>query len=218
MLSNTGKRGPVLLEPSDEIYRRKKVALANGVAQVKPYVAFPVRVANMSSKEVILQKHEKIGAAVSLSTAANVDMVNNQIDQNPDQNRGDTVSDSDLDNLELDHLSADLQTRIREFLAPFSELWSEQLGTVRLREHRIKLKPDSEPVFSQPYGAGPKARDIEPEEVSKMLSAGVIEPATTKWASPVVIVPKSDGTLRFCVDYRKLNALKVKDSYRIPIV
>ena len=64
--------------------------------------------------------------------------------------------------------------------------------------------------------AGPKAREIEQEEVSKMLTAGVIEPATTEWASPVVLVPKTDGTLRFCVDYRKLNALTVKDSYPLP--
>ena len=213
MLLNTGKRGPVLLEASDERYRRKKVALVNGVAQVKPDVAFPVRVANMSSKEVILQKHEKIGTAVPLSTAANVDMVNNQTDQNADQTDGDTILPTDLDNLELDHLSADLQTRVREFLSPFSELWSGQLGTVRLTEHRIKLKPDSEPVFSQPYRAGPKARDIEQEEVSKMLNAGVIELATTEWASPVVLVPKSDGNFQFCVDYRKLNALTVKYSY-----
>ena len=215
-LVNTGKRGPVLLEAADEIYRRKKVTLANGVAQVKRSLAFPVRVANLLSKEVVLQNHEKIGTAVPLSMAANVDMVNNQTDQNADQNDGDTVSDTDLDNLELDHLSADLQTRVSEFLAPFSELWSGQLGTVRLTEHPINLKPDSEPVFSQPYRAGPKAQDIEQEEVSKMLPAGVIEPATTESTSPMVLVPKTDGTLRFCFDYRKLNALTVKYSYPLP--
>ena len=49
-----------------------------------------------------------------------------------------------------------------------------------------------------------------------MSKAGVIEPATKEWASPVVFVPKSDGTLRFCVDYRKLNAMKIRDSYPIP--
>ena len=53
-------------------------------------------------------------------------------------------------------------------------------------------------------------------EVSKMLTAGVIEPATTDWASPVILVAKTDGTLRFCVYYRKLNALTVKDSYPLP--
>ena len=218
VLVNTGKRGPVLLEASDETYRRKKVSLANGVAHVQPNVAFPVRIANMSSKEVILQKHERVGTAVPLSTAANVDMVNSQPDQNTDQNEGDTVSPTDLNDLELDHLPTDLQTRVREFLAPFSELWSGQLGTVRLTEHRIKLKPESEPVFSQPYRAGPKAREIEQEEVSKMLTAGIIEPATTEWASLVVLVPKTDGTLRFCVDNRKLNALTVKESYPLPLI
>ena len=91
-----------------------------------------------------------------------------------------------------------------------------QLGTVRVTEHRIKLKPGSEPVYSQPYRAGFKAREAEQEEVSKMLRQGVIEPATSEWASPVVLVPKTDGTLRFCVDYRKLNTLTVKDTYPLP--
>ena len=49
-----------------------------------------------------------------------------------------------------------------------------------------------------------------------MLLQGVIEPTTSQWASPTVLVPKTNGSLRFCVDYRKINTLTVKDTYPLP--
>ena len=49
-----------------------------------------------------------------------------------------------------------------------------------------------------------------------MIEADVIEPAQSEWASPIVLAPKKDGTLRFCVDYRKRNAATLADTYPLP--
>ena len=50
-------------------------------------------------------------------------------------------------------------------------------------------------------------------EVQKMLEQGVIQHSTSPWSSPVVMVRKKDGSRRFCVDYRKVNAAIRQDAY-----
>jgi len=49
-----------------------------------------------------------------------------------------------------------------------------------------------------------------------MRSQGVIEESRSPWVSPAVLVKKKDGSLRFCVDFRKLNSVTKKDSYPLP--
>jgi hypothetical protein len=57
---------------------------------------------------------------------------------------------------------------------------------------------------------------VEREEIERILTQGVIAPATSEWISPIVLVPKSDGSLRFCVNYRQLNAITIPDTFPLP--
>jgi hypothetical protein len=120
------------------------------------------------------------------------------------------------DDVDLSKVDKRYHARIREMLNKHAAMWSGKLGEITTTEHAIDLKPGSRPIAVPPYRAGPKARELEQAEIDRQLRDGVIEPAQSEWASPVVFAPKADGTLRFCVDYRRLNLATVKDSYPIP--
>lgn len=72
--------------------------------------------------------------------------------------------------------------------------------------HRIELVDDATPYSCPPHRAGLKHRELEQEEMQRKLAKGVIDPASSPWGAPIVFLPKKYGTLRFCVDYRRLNA------------
>ena len=89
------------------------------------------------------------------------------------------------------------------------------LGRTNLVKHTIDTENNR--PFKQALRRHPMAYlPIIDEHVDKMLANDICEPSYGPWASNVVLVKKSDGTLRFCIDYRQLNNLTVKDSYPLP--
>ena len=56
------------------------------------------------------------------------------------------------------------------------------------------------------------------KQVAYMLSKGLIRPSSSPWGAPTLFAPKSDGTLRMCIDYRGLNAVTERDVYPLPRV
>ena len=91
----------------------------------------------------------------------------------------------------------------------------DQLGRLNIEEHRIDTEGKA-PISKAPYRVSHVERKAIEEQVQAMLDQGVIEPIISEWASPVVIVSKRDNTLRFCVDYRDLNAITKSDKYPLP--
>ncbi|KAG3088118.1 hypothetical protein PI124_g17147 [Phytophthora idaei] len=74
-------------------------------------------------------------------------------------------------------------------------------------------------LFKQPPYRGSKAEeDVMESKIQAHLDLGLIRPSTSLWASSVLMIWKPDGGIRFCIDYRKLNAVTVKDSYPMPLI
>ena len=88
-------------------------------------------------------------------------------------------------------------------------------GRTTTVQHDI-IATDARPVRCGPRRLAPAGLKKEQTCVQEMLDGGQIEPSDSPWSSPVVLVTKKDGTTRFCVDYRRLNALTTKDAYPLP--
>lgn len=86
-----------------------------------------------------------------------------------------------------------------------------------LVEHVIRLK-DGRPIRQPTYYVPQQLVENLKQEVEEMLRCGVIEPSSSEWCSSVVIVFKKDGSLRICIDFRRLNAISEFDAYPMPRV
>lgn len=98
----------------------------------------------------------------------------------------------------------------------FSE--PKSLPPARVFDHAINLIPGLVPVNSRPYRYSPLHKYVIERQVDEMLKAGLITPSLSPFASPVLLVKKKDGSWRFCVDYRKLNAQTIKSRFPMPVV
>ena len=125
-----------------------------------------------------------------------------------------------LDLSGLESWDAKAAKQARSLLAEYHDLFSLEKNEIRCTkaaEHVIELKdPDAAP-FKERF------RRILPPQVNKvrehlklMLDAGAIRPNNSPWCNAVVLVQKKDGSLRFCIDFRRLNSLTKKNSHPLP--
>ncbi|GFS91746.1 retrovirus-related Pol polyprotein from transposon 297 [Trichonephila clavipes] len=82
-------------------------------------------------------------------------------------------------------------------------------------EHRIDTR-DHPPIATYPYRLNPVKKEVLREQIEELLRQNVIEECESPYAAPVVLVPKPNGKVRLCVDYRKLNSVTKVDAYPLP--
>ncbi len=104
---------------------------------------------------------------------------------------------------------------LRELVWRHREVFAELPGQTSLITHDIVTEP-GKIVRLRPYQIPEAKREAIREEVKKMLDLGVIEESQRAWSSPIVLVPKPDGSTQFCNDYRKLNEISKFDTYPMP--
>ena len=100
----------------------------------------------------------------------------------------------------------------------FSKESFDELPERKQRDHAIDLKPESQPFSMKVYLMSPVEQKELDDFLEENLSSGCIHPSKSPMASPVFFVKKKDGKLRFVQDYRKLNAMTVKNTYLLPLV
>jgi hypothetical protein len=109
---------------------------------------------------------------------------------------------------------------LTQLLQQHSDLFDEPQGLPPIREydHHIHLPPGTAPVAVRPYRYPKLQKDELEQQCALMLAEGIIRISTSPFSVPVVLVCKLDDTWRFCIDYRALNALMLKDKFPIPMV
>lgn len=118
-----------------------------------------------------------------------------------------------------DHLSGDQKSMADSIIAQFRAISYEErgLGRTHLITHSIDTG-DATPIRQRYYRMSPEKQRILVEQLDEMLKEDVVEPCESPWSSPVLLTPKKNGELRFCLDSRKLNAITKKDAYSLPYI
>lgn len=118
----------------------------------------------------------------------------------------------------LPELTIDEQCTVQNMLKQYKSVFSmgdADVGQANVTEHKIKLY-DSSPIYQRPRRfPQPITEEIE-RQCHELNALDIIEPSMSPWSSPVVPIRKKDGTVRLCIDYRKLNKVTIPDKFPVP--
>ena len=210
-----------IVEPSERLLK-KDLLLAKAVVDLS-CLDFPVRILNPAENQKVLYKGTILGVCEPVTEV--IDSVQDESSVIEKINSATLSYNAEVP----EHLrnvwentkpllSTSQQALLKDHLLKFQSVFAkfkEGFGLTKVVKHRIDTG-NAFPIKQNPRRIPPSLRASAENEVQKMLTAGIIEASNSPWASPVVLVRKKDNSLRFCVDYRKLNSVTTKDSYPIP--
>ena len=160
-----------------------------------------------SDGNVTIKKGSKIG---TLNTVLELDTDDKEIE--------DCQSNNILNDVDLSHLGTSNQSKVKELLDKYVKVFStdsKDIGLASVTSHKIRLTNDT-PIYQRPRRFPlPITEELE-RQCEELSEADIIEPSNSPWSSPIVPVRKPDGTIRMCIDYRKLNEVTIPDKFPVP--
>ena len=183
-------------------------------------------VRNVSDSQIFLEKGMPVARVVSTTLVSPVELSLEMEATLGEESRPEPLSvavrqEKLLEKLNLDglaHWSPENAVAVRELVLAYHDVFAlecNELGCTSTIEHEIHIE-NEEPFKERSRHIPPPLLEEVRASLRDMLEAGVIHPSQSPWCNVVVLVRKKDGTLRFCIDFRHLNAHLKKDSYPLP--
>ena len=215
-----------MVEPSTKFIGRHDLLLARSVS---PWIGgrSVIRLLNPTMQPVTIYAHETLGSFFSLSPTDEVCTVHSSHEApihicHNVASRETEVGHRNHARQQLEQgaegLSQEETMALRSLLNSYVDVFAlvdGEFGKTNKIKHRINTQgaePVKQPGRRWPFHKREEVRGM----LSDMLKRGVIEESHSPWASPIVVVQKKDGTSRFCVDFRRVNALTKKDAQPLP--
>ena len=109
------------------------------------------------------------------------------------------------------------QKQLDDLLGQFGDVLTDKPRRTCILHHEVNTG-GSPPIRSAPYQVAERLRESVKKELEGLCEMGILETSVSPWSSPIVPVAKKDGSIRLCVDFRKVNKVTVPDPYYIPMV
>ena len=187
-------------------------------ALVTPDEFVPVRLLNPTDKPIVIYSGANVAIMSEISEVKSDDFVSVSAISQQDCNHA--LEEVFQELVKHTYLSSHQQDLLLALLLEYSDVFAiskDQLGRTDVLQHEIVTENVS-PIRQKFRRMSPHMRAEMRVLLNDMLQKDIISPSKSPWASPIVLVKKKDGTSRFCVDYRQINAVTRKDAYPLPRV